>query len=198
MFLSYFWWLLQKCERAPDSDMQKLQNGHQGGNTYQGKTNHHVFSNPEREKKKKFRRGKRGGVKSKKRKKELSPLEVEKGTIKIFNLSSHDLNPYEIKLLEKGLSFCPDNKADSFELFLDLHQFTRKLTLKRFFAIQERQNKPHTHNEQGSHNSGIPLEHICKKKEVKSKSAFYPTSSQGNFIETFHDLVASDLEELTK
>lgn len=39
---------------------------------------------------------------------------------------------------------------------------------------------------------------IGKRKEVKNKSSFYPVSSQGNFIETFHDLVANDMENLIK
>lgn len=63
------------------------------------------------------------------------------GSRKMFNLSGYNLNPYEIRLLEKGLSFCPTNKVDEFQLFLDLNAFTRKLTLTRHFSIAS--SNPH-------------------------------------------------------
>lgn len=59
----------------------------------------------------------------------------------MFSLSKHDLNPYEKKVLEKGLSFCPEYIIDNFQLFLDFHQFMQNLTLKRFFAIQEKEKR---------------------------------------------------------
>lgn len=40
-------------------------------------------------------------------------------------------------LLNKSLSFCPNNQVDTFDLFLDLYKFVRKLSLCRFFAIQD-------------------------------------------------------------
>lgn len=65
--------------------------------------------------------------------------------IKIFYLSNHILNSYERSLLEKGLKFCPNNNVDPFTLFLDLHQFVRKLTLNRHFTILD--NKKQTDGE---------------------------------------------------
>lgn len=56
--------------------------------------------------------------------------------MQILNLSQYTLNPYERMVLEKGLSFCPDYQSKDFDFFLDLHRFTRKLTLTRHFAIK--------------------------------------------------------------
>lgn len=108
-----------------------------------GKTwsNHHtrLFSFHNKEKKK-SRRGCRLGQKKKKggNNSHIKDGHSLEKSIKIFNLSKHELNPYEISLLEKGVSFCPTNRVDSFTLFLDLHKFLRKLTLQRLFTIQER------------------------------------------------------------
>lgn len=65
----------------------------------------------------------------------------DKETIHNFNLSSYALNRYEKSILEKERSYCPTHKPDNFQLFLDLHRFTRNLTLKRFFAIQEQKTQ---------------------------------------------------------
>lgn len=46
-------------------------------------------------------------------------------------------------------------------------------------------------------NKENPTPRIGKIKEERGKSTFYPVSSQGNFVETFHDLVLNDFELLT-
>lgn len=69
-----------------------------------------------------------------------SPINNRK-KIRIFNLSNQALNPYELSLLEKGLSFCPNNNPDPFILFLDLHKFGRKLTLQRYFTQQKKKKR---------------------------------------------------------
>lgn len=56
-------------------------------------------------------------------------------SIKIFNLSSHILSEAETNLLSKGLYFCPSTKINKFQLFVELNQFIRKLTLTRHFNM---------------------------------------------------------------
>lgn len=79
-----------------------------------------------------------------------------------------------------------------------MHRFTRKLTLKRFFSIQEQKH---------SKNQRIPDPFLAQPREnndkvgkeinFKGKLSFYPTSSKGNFIETFQEVVLEELEQLT-
>lgn len=79
---------------------------------------------------------------------------------------------------------------------MDLHQFSRKLTLKRFFNIKNKQaslSEP-PKVETGSTSEDITT--IGKRKNIQGKSKFYPLSSRGNFIDTFHELVQNDLEKL--
>ena len=56
----------------------------------------------------------------------------------VVNLSSVNINETEIKLLSKGLSFCPaPHKIDWIELKTDLSDFTRRLRLKGYFYGKE-------------------------------------------------------------
>lgn len=97
------------------------------------------------------RRGSRGGRKksrpkphsktNKKRSNESQTSDKPKkeSTKKIFNLSSHILNSAEYSLLNKGLSFCPTEKINDFQLFIDLNSYIQKLTLARHFATTKSQ-----------------------------------------------------------
>lgn len=114
-------------------------------------------------------------------------------SIKIFNLSKKVLNPYEISLLKKCLSFCPSHDTDPFELFIDLYRFTRKLTLKRHFEIQQRKNESAPRATPSS-NQVEPME--GKHKDIKTKSSYYPIESQGNWIQTLHDLVSESFQNI--
>lgn len=44
--------------------------------------------------------------------------------------------------------------------------------------------------------NSLKIEIIGKKKDIKGKSNFYPIASRGTFIETFHELVQDDLEQI--
>lgn len=72
----------------------------------------------------------------KNRKKERKNTE----TIKIYNLSTHTLLPYEIVLLNEGLTFAPTIQPNPFTLFKDVNKFIRDLTVKRFY--NNKNNKP--------------------------------------------------------
>lgn len=122
-------------------------------------------------KRKKFRRGKRGGNKKEKRTTDITTKKMSTCNIQMFNISKYILNSYEKRLLEKGLSFCPTYKANDFQLFLDFNYFTRKLTLQRFFAIQEQKKK--INNSEPMKEQDTTTENPERKhKSLKYKSTF--------------------------
>lgn len=138
------------------------------------------------EKKKKFWRGKRGGTNNKKRQK-ISSTDVK--PVQIFNLSNYNLNLHEIKLLEKGFSFCTTYNVDQFQLFLDLQKCIRNITPKGYFYIQEQKKLVSNNNTQDqTAEKERPTLRVGKGKEVKGLFTFYPIYCQGNFMETFHEL----------
>lgn len=108
----------------------------------------------------------------------------------------------ESVVIEKGLSFCPDTNAKEFDLFLDLHK-SGQLTLSRFFNIQKLKNTKNEDNEDTIRDKGQmgktdANNRIGKYNEVRSKSTFYPIEAQGHYIQTFHDMVASEFNKITK
>lgn len=52
----------------------------------------------------------------------------------VVNISSICLSDTQIKLLSKGLSFCPVYGMDWFKLDVNLYNFFRNIRLKTFFA----------------------------------------------------------------
>ena len=57
----------------------------------------------------------------------------------VVNLSSKDLKPAEIRILYKGLNFCPTpNKINEEQLSADLDKFARSLRIKEYFSAKER------------------------------------------------------------
>lgn len=50
----------------------------------------------------------------------------------IYNLSSANLFSEEISLLDKGLKFAPPQKLNKFQTYMDIHKYTRKLSVKRY------------------------------------------------------------------
>ena len=55
------------------------------------------------------------------------------GNFQVVNLSSCELSVDQISVLELGLSFCPTQNIDAFELIKDINLFSRKLMLKILF-----------------------------------------------------------------
>lgn len=97
-------------------------------------------------------------------------------------------------LLEKGLKFCPNNRVDPFTLFLDLHQFVRKLTLKRHFNIMG--SKKNNTEEPPSNKESNQQLRQGKYINIKGKSTFYPVESQGHLLKTFPESVQEDFREI--
>lgn len=59
-----------------------------------------------------------------------------------MNISSRALSPAEIKLLSKGLNFCPSSgNVNKFELYQDLDNFARNLHLRGYFHGRPTESK---------------------------------------------------------
>ncbi|CAJ0952688.1 unnamed protein product [Ranitomeya imitator] len=54
----------------------------------------------------------------------------------VVNISSKNLDTHQLAVLQKGLSFCPMCKFNSFELSMDLQRFYRNLRLRVHFSEQ--------------------------------------------------------------
>ncbi|XP_044153146.1 uncharacterized protein LOC122940579 [Bufo gargarizans] len=55
----------------------------------------------------------------------------------LFNISSKNLTPTQLKLLQKGLSFSPIEPFDSFQFDMDCRRFFRSIRLKAHFATKD-------------------------------------------------------------
>lgn len=58
-------------------------------------------------------------------------------SLNIINLSDHVLPVDEIRVLEKGLTFCPVAHIDTFEAIKDVHLFVRNLLLKSLYTKKQ-------------------------------------------------------------
>lgn len=140
-------------------------------------------------KKKTGYRGCRGGTNQKRKTELKKTTKNSPSTVKIFNLSKYVLSPAENRLLQKGLSFCPPNPVNSFELFLDMQKFRRNLTIKRHFELETITKTGGSTNETDEE---MPYIH----QDVRPKSNFFPLHNQGHFIPTFFDLVSTELKQI--
>ena len=59
--------------------------------------------------------------------------------IKIVNLSTHQLNKIDLKILKKGLKFCPPESYEH-ENIKDVNNFCRKLRLTEYFHDKDYNN----------------------------------------------------------
>ena len=90
----------------------------------------------------------------------------------VVNLSSKDLNPHEIRILSKGLNFCPiPNKINEEQLSADLDKFARSLRIKEYFLAKER-DFPVDGSSDSEDDNEIPL------PRYKKKNSWNPNPSQ--------------------
>ena len=88
----------------------------------------------------------------------------------VVNLSSKDLHPDEIRILSKGLSFCPiPNKINEEQLSADLDKFARSLRIKEYFLAKER-DFPVDGSSDSEDANEIPLPRYKKRKFMESKT----------------------------
>uniref|UniRef100_A0A8C5QHV8 Uncharacterized protein n=1 Tax=Leptobrachium leishanense TaxID=445787 RepID=A0A8C5QHV8_9ANUR len=126
------------------------------------------------------RRGCRGGYLAQERKKRKTER-----TVGIFNLSGQTLTQGQIGVLKKGLKYVPNRKGDSFNTFVDLQKFKRKLCLKRFFAKTPIER-------------AIIYDNKYVHTSLKEKSRFYPRHMISKEIDTFDQMVQRDIRKLEK
>ena len=94
----------------------------------------------------------------------------------MVNLSTVDLSEAEVKLLTKGLSFCPTpQKVDWIELKADLEDFSRRLRLKEYFHGRESSN------------------YVSDPNTFKKKNSWTPNKDRDLGLELFIQLLKSDI-----
>jgi hypothetical protein len=103
-------------------------------------------------------------------------------------LSSKDLKPAEIRILYKGLNFCPTpNKINEEQLSADLDKFARSLRIKEYFSAKERDCPVDGSTGSEDYNE-IPL------PRYKKKSSWIPKPSKNTTLEFCIDLVKNDVQ----
>ena len=94
----------------------------------------------------------------------------------VVNLLTVDLSEAEVKLLSKGLSFCPTlQKIDWIELKADLEDFSHRLRLKEYFHGCESSN------------------YISDSNYFKKKDLWSPNKDRDLGFELFIQLLKSDI-----
>ena len=97
----------------------------------------------------------------------------------VVNISSVDLSEAEIKLLSKGLFFCPTpRKVDWIELKADVEDFSRRLRLKEYFCGRE------------------SSQYISDPNPFKKKSTWTPNKARDLGLELFIQLLKNDILNL--
>ena len=94
----------------------------------------------------------------------------------MVNLSTVDLSEAEVKLLSKGLSFCPTpQKIDWIELKADVEDFSPRLRLKEYFHGRESSN------------------YVSDPNPFKKKNSWTPNKDRDLGLELFIQLLKSDI-----
>ncbi|CAJ0946235.1 unnamed protein product [Ranitomeya imitator] len=106
----------------------------------------------------------------------------------VVNISSKNLDTHQLAVLQKGLSFCPMYKFNSFELNMDLQRFYRNIRLRVHFSEQ-----PTIPTSSGRDKTLLEL---CDLG-LRTPSSYMPPRSNPP-VETFVSLVERDIHTLTR
>ncbi|CAJ0966792.1 unnamed protein product [Ranitomeya imitator] len=106
----------------------------------------------------------------------------------VVNISSKNLDTHQLAVLQKGLSFCPMYKFNSFEFSMDLQRFYRNLRLHVHFSEQSPVLNPSTQDK-----SLLELRDLG----LRTHSSYMPPRSNPP-VETFVSLVERDIHTLTR
>ncbi|CAJ0932264.1 unnamed protein product [Ranitomeya imitator] len=106
----------------------------------------------------------------------------------VVNISSKNLDVHQLSILQKGLSFCPMYKFNSFELSMDLQRFYRNLRLRVHFSEQPPALNPSRQDK--------TLLELCQLG-LRTHSSYMPPRSNPP-VETFVSLVERDIHNLTR
>ena len=103
-------------------------------------------------------------------------------------MPSKDLKADEIRILSKGLNFCPTpSKINEEQLSANLDKFARSLRIKEYFLAKER-DFPVDGSSDSEDDNEIPL------PRYKKKSSWIPKPSKNTTLESFIDLVTNDVQ----
>ncbi|XP_077130110.1 uncharacterized protein LOC143785261 [Ranitomeya variabilis] len=154
------------------------------GETGQTSTNRSFFRpGPKINQKKKTRRGKRTsqkyGLHENYAISGIDPL--------VINISSKSLSIAEHQILQKGLSFCPSYRLNTFNLEMDLQRFYRSLRLKLLFSEKDRMSVPETISE------GNLL--TSRSLGLRTMSSYRPPLGS-HALETFISFVQNSFQKL--
>ncbi|CAJ0928205.1 unnamed protein product [Ranitomeya imitator] len=105
----------------------------------------------------------------------------------VYNISSQCLSPVEMTVLQKGLSFCPVPRFNSFQLDQELNRFFRNIRLKAHFS------KVLTNTSPLSDSSGS--EFTFKSLDLRIHSSFQPPHIY-HPVETYIELVKNDVRKV--
>ncbi|CAJ0940299.1 unnamed protein product, partial [Ranitomeya imitator] len=105
----------------------------------------------------------------------------------VYNISSQCLSPTELTVLQKGLTFCPVPKFNTFQLDQELHRFFRNVRLKVHFSnipdnISTRVTSPE---------SRFSLDSL----KLRVRSSFQPPRTH-HPVETYIHFVEKDVKRL--
>ncbi|CAJ0931098.1 unnamed protein product [Ranitomeya imitator] len=109
----------------------------------------------------------------------------------VINISSYTLNPAELIVLQRGLSFCPTPQWDKFKLSQDLQHFFRNLRLKTHFGLL--QDPPHSRIPT-SVGDPIPVLSIVNLG-LRNTSSFNPPHNY-HATEAYIELIQKDIDHI--
>ncbi|KAJ8029907.1 Proline-rich transmembrane protein 1 [Holothuria leucospilota] len=88
----------------------------------------------------------------------------------IANLSNYTLSNGELRLLSRGLSFCPSRDVNPVDLCQDMEQYLRRIKLKEYFQNDDTNSSPQT-----------PL----SREPSHKKSYWTPPSGRNQYIDSY-------------
>lgn len=134
-------------------------------------------------------------------------------------MSTSILSFSEIKVLSKGLNFCPTNKFNLYNTILDVNKFSRNLTLRKHFCNLPTKGMSNNSDSSGRqvppvflsfpdqtslHNLQLLQQDttamVTKPKiyTIPGNKDFYPFQSRPSTLDQFQDLVEQELIQLHK
>ncbi|CAJ0965707.1 unnamed protein product [Ranitomeya imitator] len=105
----------------------------------------------------------------------------------VYNISSQCLSPTELNVLERGLSFCPVPRFNSFQVDQELNRFFRNIRLKAHFS-KTLTNVPPISDSTDS-------EFTLKSLNLRTYSSFQPPHVY-HPVETYIELVKNDVKKV--
>lgn len=123
------------------------------------------------------KRGKRGGMRIRKKKRTLGA--------DVFNLSSIILTEEELKVLDLGLKCIPCAKLNTFDTYIDVNKSVHRLNIKKYFEL----NKAN-----GNKDKDTTYQH----SNLRNASTFNPKNKGNEFLQGNKTMVENDIKKINK